>query len=94
MVEKSGFIKLIDMGTAKFMSKKNSRTFTMLGTPHYMAPEILTGKGFNINSNIYLGYSISADYFTIGIIMYEMLCAIYPYGNDFDDPFESLFFCS
>jgi len=45
MVEKSGFIKLIDMGTAKILPKKNSRTFTMLGTPHYMAPEILTGKG-------------------------------------------------
>ena len=46
MVNGKGYIKLIDMGTAKLLNKNNSRTFTMLGTPHYMAPEILTGKGF------------------------------------------------
>ena len=45
MINKEGYIKLIDMGTAKFLNKSNYRTFTMLGTPHYMAPEILTGKG-------------------------------------------------
>jgi cGMP-dependent protein kinase len=38
-------MKLIDMGTAKFLKNKNNRTFTIIGTPHYMAPEIITGKG-------------------------------------------------
>lgn len=44
MIEASGYPKLIDLGTAKIL---NGRTFTIVGTPHYMAPEILTGIGYN-----------------------------------------------
>lgn len=41
-----GYIKLIDMGTAKILKNSVSgRTYTMLGTPHYLAPEVLTSKG-------------------------------------------------
>jgi cGMP-dependent protein kinase len=43
MVDLSGYLKLIDMGTAKIMKKENNtiRTFTIIGTPHYMAPEVI-----------------------------------------------------
>ena len=43
-------MKLIDLGTAKMLdpAKKLQRTFTIIGTPHYMAPEILIGKGYNM----------------------------------------------
>ena len=37
-------MKLIDMGTAKFLKGVGGRTHTIIGTPHYMAPEIITGK--------------------------------------------------
>ncbi len=49
MVDNKGFIKLIDMGTAKNLKSKNGRTFTIIGTPHYMAPEIIRGKGSLFN---------------------------------------------
>ena len=45
------------MGTAKILKSFSSRTYTIIGTPHYMAPEILTGKG----------YSMLADLWSIGI---------------------------
>ena len=41
MVDEKGYIRLIDMGTAKFLNQKSGRTYTIIGTPHYMAPEIL-----------------------------------------------------
>ena len=43
MINEKGDLRLIDMGTAKVLKAKQgmSRTFTILGTPHYMAPEIL-----------------------------------------------------
>lgn len=50
MVDHAGYVKLIDMGTAKIMQSKVgslSRTFTIIGTPHYMAPEVISGKGYN-----------------------------------------------
>lgn len=51
-------MKLIDMGTAKSIGgKEHDRTFTIIGTPHYMAPEILSGGK---------GYSYSVDIWSIG----------------------------
>ena len=47
---KKGYLKVIDLGTAKLLKGKHgvgNRTFTIIGTPHYMAPEIICGKGYN-----------------------------------------------
>ena len=35
MVDHQGYLKLIDFGTAKII---NGRTYTVIGTPHYMSP--------------------------------------------------------
>ena len=61
MVDEKGYLKLIDMGTCKFMKTKGlPKTFTIIGTPHYMAPEVLSGKG----------YSYNVDLWSIGICLY------------------------
>ena len=66
---------LIDLGTAKPLTKgKGYRTYTIIGTPHYMAPEIILGKG----------YSFSVDIWSLGICMYEFLCGGVPYAEDAD----------
>lgn len=44
MVDEDGYLKIIDFGTAKIVK---GRTFTVVGTPHYMAPEIIVGKGYD-----------------------------------------------
>ncbi|CAD8067231.1 unnamed protein product [Paramecium primaurelia] len=78
MVDDKGFMKLIDLGTAKNLKNKNGRTHTIIGTPHYMAPEILSGKG----------YTYSVDLWSIGICLYEFMCGNVPYAEDADDPYD------
>jgi cGMP-dependent protein kinase len=55
-----------------------SKTYTILGTPHYIAPEILTMKGYNLY----------VDLWSIGIMLFELMCGYLPFGNDFEDPYE------
>ncbi len=39
VVDSKGFLYMIDLGTAKKLTDdKGNRTFTIIGTPHYMAP--------------------------------------------------------
>ena len=41
IITNKGKVILIDLGTAKKLDPENGfRTFTILGTPHYMAPEM------------------------------------------------------
>ena len=76
LVDQYGYIKLIDFGIAKFLT--SNRTFTIVGTPHYMAPEIIMGKG----------YDYSVDYWAIGICLFEMLFGRLPFGDNTEDPIE------
>lgn len=84
MVNESGQLILIDMGTAKKIgSVKDShgpcgRTFTILGTPHYMAPEILLGKGYGLN----------VDLWSIGVCLYEFMVGMVPFGDDCEEPYD------
>jgi cGMP-dependent protein kinase len=73
MIDSDGYLKLIDFGTAKFIK---GRTYTIIGTPHYMAPEVIKG----------IGYTYSADLWSLGIMIYEFVCGSVPFGSDEDDP--------
>ena len=75
MVTENGYIKIIDFGTAKQVEDK---TKTTLGTPHYMAPEMILGKG----------YSFEVDYWAIGVCMYEFICGELPFADSSDDTME------
>ena len=70
MIDSNGYLKMIDFGTSKVLSLTDY-TSTVIGTPHYIAPEILLGKG----------YSLSCDFWSLGICMYEIFYGKYPFGN-------------
>lgn len=76
MVTDRGFLKLVDFGIAKKLT--NNRTDTTIGTPHYMSPEMINGKG----------YAYSTDFWSLGICLYEIVFGDVPFGNDKEDPFE------
>jgi cGMP-dependent protein kinase len=75
MLGEDGYPKLIDFGTAKYVS---SRTYTIIGTPHYMAPEILTGRGYNT----------SVDVWSLGAMLFEFLAGGCPFGEQENDPYK------
>ena len=75
MIDSNGYLKMIDFGTAKVLIDYTS---TVIGTPHYIAPEILQGKG----------YSLSCDFWSVGICMYEIFYGIYPFGNSANEVIE------
>ena len=65
-------IKLTDFGMCKILSKKKKKTFTICGTPQYIAPEILENKG----------YDYKCDYWSLGCLTYEMLVGNPPFKLD------------
>ena len=75
MVNSKGYIKIIDFGTVKEIE---DRTSTVIGTSHYMAPEITKGEG----------YSFEVDIWSIAICMYEFFCGKLPFGEDLEDPMD------
>jgi cGMP-dependent protein kinase len=75
MVLGNGYIKLIDFGTAKAIT---DRTKTIIGTPHYMAPEVILGEG----------YTFKVDFWSIGICMYEFMCGGVPFGENHEEAMD------
>ena len=68
LIDKDGYLKLIDFGMAKIL-KKGENTNSFCGTPEYLAPEIITGEGYNI----------MADWWSYGTLVYEMLFGMPPF---------------
>ena len=77
MIDKNGYLKVIDFGVAKELKEKDT-TSTICGTPHYLAPEVITGKG----------YSFSSDYWSLGITMFEIFYGYVPFGQSAKDAMD------
>ena len=68
LLDKLGFLKITDFGFAKRVAFK---TYTLCGTPEYIAPEVLLNKG----------HGKGVDWWTLGILMYEMATGRPPFMN-------------
>jgi cGMP-dependent protein kinase len=75
MIDSTGYLKIIDFGAAKQIKDYTS---TIIGTPRYIAPEILIGKG----------YSFSCDYWSIGVVAYEIFYESFPFGAEASEIME------
>ena len=70
MMNSKGFLKVIDFGVAKNLIGQNF-TNSIVGTPLYMSPEVILGKDYN--------YKV--DYWSVGIILYEIFYGSTPFGS-------------
>uniref|UniRef100_A0A667YBM0 Protein kinase C n=1 Tax=Myripristis murdjan TaxID=586833 RepID=A0A667YBM0_9TELE len=81
MLDKDGHIKIADFGMCKENVFGDTRATTFCGTPDYIAPEILLGQK----------YTFSVDWWSFGVLVYEMLIGQSPFqGDDEDELFESI----
>ncbi|XP_073324636.1 protein kinase C delta type-like isoform X2 [Pagrus major] len=81
MLDKDGHIKIADFGMCKEKVFGEARATTFCGTPDYIAPEILLGQK----------YTFSVDWWSFGVLVYEMLIGQSPFqGDDEDELFESI----
>ena len=75
LMDEEGHIKIGDFGVSANLLQEGQRMrarFTVIGTPCYMAPEVLREDG---------GYSESADIWSLGITAIELACGLPPYSN-------------
>ncbi|KAJ1529379.1 hypothetical protein ONE63_006165 [Megalurothrips usitatus] len=68
LLDETGYVKLVDFGFAKRL-QHGRKTWTFCGTPEYVAPEVILNRG----------HDISADYWSLGVLMFELLTGTPPF---------------
>ncbi|XP_052768823.1 cGMP-dependent protein kinase 1-like isoform X2 [Mya arenaria] len=76
LLDGHGYCKLVDFGFAKKVGL-GRKTWTFCGTPEYVAPEVILNKG----------HDITADYWSLGILMFELLTGSPPFSGQ--DPMKT-----
>ncbi|KAI8640555.1 camp-dependent protein kinase 1 [Parasitella parasitica] len=69
LLDSQGHIKITDFGFAKHVP---DITWTLCGTPDYLAPEVIQSKG----------YGMAVDWWSLGILVFEMLAGHPPFYDD------------
>ena len=70
MVDSNGTVVIVDFGLARDFDRTTlTRTDVRMGTPMYFPPEVIVGGK----------HSKESDYFSLGIIVYQMLCGEHPF---------------
>lgn len=69
LLDRNGYLKITDFGFAKMLKEDSQRTYTLCGTPEYIAPEIIKN----------LGYGQAVDWWSLGILIYEFSAGFSPF---------------
>ncbi|XP_072298318.1 cGMP-dependent protein kinase 2 [Eucyclogobius newberryi] len=70
MLDLRGYVKLVDFGFAKELNR-GDKTYSFVGTPEYMAPEIIQNQG----------HDFAVDFWSLGILIFELLAGSPPFSS-------------
>ena len=74
LVGEDGYVLICDFGISKMIDPaERELAYDFIGTPEYMAPEILNSKAGK------RGYDFAVDWWALGTLMYELLIGIPPF---------------
>ncbi|XP_068142732.1 LOW QUALITY PROTEIN: citron Rho-interacting kinase [Drosophila tropicalis] len=81
LIDRLGHIKLADFGNAAELDRDGHvLSLSPVGTPDYIAPELLqTISTYKLSKSM---HDVSCDYWSMGIIGYELMCDITPFHDD------------
>ncbi|GLI69549.1 hypothetical protein VaNZ11_014092 [Volvox africanus] len=71
LIDLQGYVKVTDFGFVKRL-RKGHKTYTLCGTPEYLAPEIIMNKGHNGG----------ADWWALGVLIFELCNGLPPFMDD------------
>ncbi|KAJ2844920.1 kinase that interacts with cdc31p, partial [Coemansia erecta] len=80
LVTNEGVVQLCDFGVARQVMQASAKSYSFVGTPYWMAPEVIQ-KG--------QVYDFKADIWSLGITAYEIATGVPPYADE--DPKRALF---
>ncbi|KAJ2895288.1 putative camp-dependent protein kinase catalytic subunit protein [Zalerion maritima] len=77
LLDREGHVKLVDFGFAKRLGREGAgeegprETYTLCGTPEYLAPEVIQNKG----------HTTAVDWWALGILLYEFITGYPPFWH-------------
>ena len=75
LIDKDGHIKLTDFGLSKIeLNDQKNKSYTLCGTPEYLAPEVAMAKGYDKN----------IDWWSVGALFYKFLSGVSPIRVSWD----------